>query len=335
MLQHNFAQLSHSLYRDEADEWKRRDRHVDGSAFKSSITDGVVSPRTGNAISSDATTDDRLAVDEFAAPAAAQDGRRHWLSVLAAAAAHVALIAALLPVRSDTLGDDGVSLETIAVSIVDSVPMLSAPETAPSEASASQPDPDADAATPDTQPEAPAAKPEERTADPEPPKQALALDLPPEPVPPPPEAPSLPARQPEAELDPAPVVIEEPQPLPEPPRETAAAAPAPPPTPAAPAALPSQSSAEANSGVVRAYAGSISRVLDRRKPRNRGIKGIVRIQFVIAPTGRAENPFVLATSGSPTLDNLVVTAVERMEFPPPPAAMSLRQRTFNVPFAFR
>ncbi len=312
------------------------DRHVDGSAFKSSEVDAVVSPGTGTDAASV-----MLELDAFAAaaPVAVQDGRRHWLSVVAAAAAHAALIVALLPARSDVLGDDGVSLETIAVSIVDSVPMLSAPETAASEASVTQPDAESDDATPETQPEAPAAKPEERPAEPEPQKQALALDLPPETVPPPPEAPSLPARQPEAEHDPTPVVTEEapplPESLPEPPRKAAAAAPAPPPTPAAPAALPSQSSAEANSGIVRAYAGSVSRVLDRRKPRNRGIKGTVRIQFVIAPTGRAEQPTVLSTSGSAALDDIVVSAVQRMEFPAPPPEMSVRQRTFNVPFAFR
>lgn len=305
---------------------------MDGSAFESREVDevnAVVSLETGIA-----TASDTLAIDEATAPAATRDSRRHWLSFLAAAAAHVALIAVLLPARSDTLGDDGVSLVTIAVSIVDSVPMLSAPETAPSEANVTQPDAEAADVPPETQPEAPAAKPEERTTEAEPQKQALALDMPPETVPPPPEALTLPARQPDAERDPAPVVIEETPVVREPPRE-AAATPAPPPTPAAPAALFSQSSAEANSGIVRAYAGSISRVLDRQKPRNRGIRGQVRIQFVIAPTGRAEQPIVIATSGNPALDSIVVTAVQRMEFPPPPAQMSQRQRTFNVPFAFR
>jgi protein TonB len=86
---------------------------------------------------------------------------------------------------------------------------------------------------------------------------------------------------------------------------------------------------------VRAYASSVSKVLDRQKPRSRGVKGLVRIQFTVDAGGRPSAPLVLASSGSPRLDDMVIEAVSRMKFPAPPPQMSPRQRTFTVPFAFR
>lgn len=258
------------------------------------------------------------------------------LSVGLAAALHVAVLIAMLPSPSDAFGEDGVALETIAVSIVDSLPVISAPETKPAEKSSLQPDAD------EPQPEAPdetveAAK--EAPKEPEPLKQALALDLPPEPVPPPPEAIALPARKPDAKPD-TEVVLREPPPEPtkeEPvkPERIETAAPQPPPLPETAAASEAMSSAEAAPGVVRAYARSVSSVLDRLKPKARGMRGQVKVQFVVDPTGRAEPPRVLSSSGNTRLDDIVVAAIARMEFPPPPPEMNLRQRTFNVPFAYR
>ena len=134
----------------------------------------------------------------------------HWLSVGVAAALHAALLIAMLPSQTDAFGDDGIALETIAVSIVDSLPVISAPETKPAETSSLVPDVD------EPQPEAAeetAEAAKETPKEPEPLKQALALDLPPEPVPPPPEAITLPAREPDAKPD-TEVVLREPPPEP-------------------------------------------------------------------------------------------------------------------------
>jgi len=333
MLQHNFAETGSALY-NRTGLGSVRDRHVDGYTFITSEF-GAADTWEAAPVAVPDGTNALLLVDDAPATVTVQDRHRHWLAVLVAGVAHVALIAALLPARTDAMGDGGVTLETIAVSIVDTVPKLSAPETVQSETSLAPPDAVTDDANSEAPPDAPATKPEEAAAEPKPQKQALALDIPPETVPPPPDALALPARPPDAERDPPTVVTEEPPPARDEPRERAFTAPAPPPAPAALSALPSQSSAEASSGVVRAYAGSVSRVLERQKPRNRGIKGQVRVQFVIGPSGRAEPPLVLATSGSANLDSLVVTAIQSMNFPLPPPEMSLRQRTFNVPFAFR
>lgn len=235
------------------------------------------------------------------------------LSFSLAAILHLAVMAAILHASGDALGEDGVSLESIAVSLVDSIPVLSAPETAASHAAVFQVLPDD-------------ANPTEQKAQPV--EKAALHDLPPAPVPPPHEAISSPALLPEAAIREA---------VHEPPKQNARPAEpaAPPSPPAAPAALPSLSAAEATAGAVRAYARQVSGVLDRHKPRSGGLRGQLRIQFVVTTEGKAEPTRVLSSSGIARLDEIVVAAIQRMTFPPPPADMSLMQRTFNVPFAYR
>ncbi len=263
----------------------------------------------------------------------------HVSALLAAAIAHALLIAAFLLPRSDALGDEGVALETIAVSIVDAVPVISAPETKPSEAI--EPLPVAEEPVAEHSPEKPEPR-KEVEKEPEPEAPALALALPPEPEPPPPDALVLPSRQPEPE--PVPVVRDEPKPpIEKPPEKVEDAeneqkevvAAEPPAAAVAPAALPSVTSAEAAPGVVRAYARRISIALDRNKPRSRGMRGKVVVQFVVDTDGKPQRPEVLKSSGNPRLDDLVVAAIVRVPFPPPPPDMSVRQRTFNVPFEYR
>ncbi len=262
----------------------------------------------------------------------------HVSALVAAAMAHALLIAAFLLPRSDALGDEGVALESIAVSIVDAVPVISAPETKPSEAI--EPLPVIEEPLAEPSPETPEPR-KEVEKEPEPEAPALALDLPPEPEPPP-DALVLPSRQPEPE--PVPVVRDEPKPpIEKPPekvedaeKEQKEVVAAEPPAPAvAPAALPSVTSAEAAPGVVRAYARRISIALDRNKPRSRGMRGKVVVQFVVDTNGKPQPPKVLTSSGNARLDDLVVAAIVRIPFPPPPTEMSVRQRTFNVPFEYR
>ncbi len=295
-------------------------------------------------------------------PRADSDRLRHATCLALAAATHALLIAAFLLPRTDALGDEGVALETIAVSIVDAVPVIAAPEPPPSPA-AEQP---LRADKPINEPEVPHEvvpevmqepqtpephQPTEEETTPKPERPALALDLPPEPTPPPPDALVLPARPPELEPWPEPVVRDAtPPPIEnkedeaekqEQKTETKQAVakppppPLPPPPPPAPAAPPAVSSAEAAPGVVRAYARRISIALDKGKPRSRGMRGKVVVQFTVDTDGKPLPPKVLASSGNPRLDDLVVGAISRIGFPSPPPEMSLRQRTFNVPFEYR
>lgn len=253
--------------------------------------------------------------------------RAHWTSVACAALAHLAVVLILLAVDDEAMGSEGVALETIAVSMVSAVPSISAPETRPADATelrADTDEPAAEAASQSTsdqerQPTEPIAPP-------------LTLDLPPEPFPLP-DAPTLPARfterPPEPER-PARERIEEPA--------EARAEPTPPRTASAPVvtgALPQQSSAEAATGVVRAYARQISGVLDRNKPRARGMAGEVKVQFVVGLDGKPLLPRLLNSSGNAKLDEIVLLAIGKMDFPAPPREMNLSQRTFNVPFAYR
>jgi TonB family protein len=328
---------------------------VDGGTFKTSGPDADASEgdarRTVVPVAAgSAGTMPVESIPSLAAGARDSQAVRRWrdhlgraLSLLAAVGLHAALIAGTLLQGDDSPGDAGTALETVAVSLVGSVPVYSAPapetpvaerdqpqdtETPPVDEAVSEP---AEASpTPTDKPET-----EQPPENAEPRKQALALDLPPEPVPPPPEAIALPAREPERERDPEPVLRDE-----QPPERKDEVKPAQPPpqpdaTPPASAVMPQVTMAEAAPGVVRAYAGALSKVLDRRKPRSRGLRGMVRVQFVVDPVGRPEGLMVLASSGSEKLDELVLEAIRTMEFPAPPPEMSLRQRTFNVPFAFR
>jgi len=251
--------------------------------------------------------------------------KAHWLSVAGAAIAHVALIAFMFTADSDAMGDEGVALETIAVSIVAAVPTISAPETKP----ADNPDvrPDADDQQVESAPQQQQEQPKEAA------RPTLTLDLPPEPELQA-DVPTLPARQPDQQHEPREVTQAPPAEIPvEKPADTSvsnAAASA-----VVTGAIQQLSSAEAAPGIVRAYARQISGVLDRNKPRAKGLTGEVKVQFVVGSEGRTQTAKLLASSGNQRLDDLVLGAVAKMEFPAPPREMSVSQRTFNVPFAYR
>ncbi len=266
---------------------------------------------------------------------ACADRRRHGFALTLAAIAHVGLLAIMMPSRQDTFCYGGVALETVAVSLVEAVPVFSPPQldaasTDQKSDQAEEPAVAASKANAEPKPQEP--KPE-AAMEQEPPRQALALDLPPEPVMP--DAIALPARDPEAERVPEPVVREEPPPpeRKEKPKELVVAAP--PQVPEASPPVPQTSAAEAAPGVARAYDSAVSKVLDRSKPRSRGLRGQVRVQFVVDPGGRSELPLVVASSGNTKLDDMVVEAVRRIEFPRPPPELSPKQRTYAVSFAFR
>lgn len=254
--------------------------------------------------------------------------RAHWTSVACAALAHLAAILFLLAADDEAMGSEGVALETIAVTMVSAVPSISAPETRPADTIELRADADEPAAEAVSQS---AADQKRRPAEPIAPP--LALDLPPEPSPLP-DAPTLPARLTERPPEPERPVRELAE---EKPTETRAE-PTPPQAASAPVvtgALPQQSSAEAATGVVRAYARQISGVLDRNKPRARGMAGEVKVQFVVGLDGKPLPPRLLNSSGNAKLDEIVLLAIGKMDFPAPPREMSLSQRTFNVPFAYR
>jgi TonB family protein len=231
------------------------------------------------------------------------DARRYSLALVAAAAFHLAVLVAIWPAHTENLGETGAALESIAVTLVDSVQMVSAPDaTSPKE-----PQAEAEAA-----PQA-VAEPEQ----PVPPKDPVTMAMAPDPEP---EPDAVPAR--EREPDPKPKHVER----------------APQPARAAPTVLPSVSTAEANAGVERAYAKRLAELLDSRKPgslQTRGLRGTVTVRFVVLETGKADGITVLKSSGNGTLDGLVVATIEHLQLPPPPPEMSQRQRTFNAPFAFR
>ncbi len=236
---------------------------------------------------------------------------------------HLGVLALMWPSFSDAVGDGGTTLEAIAVSVVGQVPVMSAP-TAPVPDNSAEPVP-----FDEPQPDAiPLNDPNIAEQKPLPPVD-VALALPPEPEPLP-DAANLPMKPPEPQIE------KPPEPTVERLRETKQAQEHAVPTPlAAAASMPAMTSAEASPGAVRAYERKISKLLETRKPSSKGLRGRLIIQLVIDAEGRPQSAVVLKSSDKPALDERVLAAVQRLDFPRPPDAMTVKQLTFNVPYDYR
>jgi TonB family protein len=243
------------------------------------------------------------------------------LTVGLAAAAHLALLVALLPVEAEVLGDGGLALESVAVAIVQRVPVVSPPSAgvlhAPIEHAV-------DEAQQEAAEVAPAEKlPVEPSKPPE-----VVLDVPPD------DAPSeatLPVavKPPEPEPKPVPRTereVEPPRQEPDQQRQAAVAS--------APEMVVAVAAIEASSGVVKAYESQLTRVIAARPPRPRGLKGRLVVELVIGTDGRPEATSVIEPSGRRALDAAVLDALQRLQFPVPPPAMTLKQRTFHQAFVY-
>lgn len=110
--------------------------------------------------------------------------------------------------------------------------------------------------------------------------------------------------------------------------------------PAARALEPSPSVASAaqvraTAGDLRAYAQSVSAALARSRPRGGAGNGVSRVVFTIDRDGGLAEVAVSRSSGNARLDTLALEAVRRARFAAPPAAFSVEDRTFEVPYTFR
>jgi TonB family protein len=243
------------------------------------------------------------------------------LTVGLAAAAHLALLVAMLPVEAEVLGDGGLALESVSVAIVERVPAVAPPsagaETAPVEQMADEPQHEAAPAEPIEKAEAYPSKPLDKLPD-------MAPD----------EAPSADAmpiavKPTDPELKPEPPKEREPEPARKEPVQQQTAV-----TAAAPEVVVAVAAVEASSGVVKAYESALSRVIASRPPRPRGLKGRLVVELVIGPDGKPETTSVIEPSGRRALDEAVLVALRRLQFPVPPPAMTLRQRTFHQAFVY-
>lgn len=248
--------------------------------------------------------------------------REHHSALAVAALAHLLLLAVLLRAPDKAiLGDQGIEIEAIAVSIIASLPSHgSVSETTavePANASPPQPPPseESDLAPKQEQKQEPKReKPAEIAVLPEPSPQAPAIVLPE-------EHPKIEEPKEKVEVEPAEDAKD---------RKVQASVATPPPQLA-----PSPSSAPVSAGTMQTYARQLAVALAKTKPRGAGFVGTVKLRFVVEPDGKPVSTTVIASSGRTRLDELAVAAISRNVFPPPPAGATEMQRTFVVPYAFR
>ena len=61
----------------------------------------------------------------------------------------------------------------------------------------------------------------------------------------------------------------------------------------------------------------------------------MKVKFVIAPNGQLSAAEVSKSSGSKSLDQKAMDAVQHARFPPPPPGMTTAQLTYELPYKFR
>ena len=259
-----------------------------------------------------------------------------WGGFVLALGLHSAFIGALLFVAKPNSLGGGTVLDAIEVAVVDGR-ALEALFRPPTDAVATPPSaPIArDQGSPEPEPEQ-AAAPDRADVRPLPREEPAVISTPDESVvaliPPPAE----PQREPEPEREPEP-------PLP----EVSAA-----PSQAADAhdaqaeggvatsgwetaTIPSTAAAAAPPGAVRDYARLVMRELARNRPRPQGLTGTTHVRFTVAQNGSIESARVLTSSGHAILDNAALAAVRSTRLPAPPASLSRRDTTFDLPYYFR
>jgi protein TonB len=201
----------------------------------------------------------------------------------------------------------------------------------------------------------------------EPPRQTATIVVPePDPALPDEAAPVLPvARQPssqdpveppapETKAEPSPPIVEREPPPPEPLREEVQPKPAEerkadsPPSVAAAAGgaasssvgtvtRPSRAAVAASPGAVRAFSRQVAAALSRSRPRPSATRsrGTTLIAFAISEGGRLEFVRIARSSGDGVLDNAALAAVRKANLPSPPPGLTLKQRTYEMPYHFR
>jgi len=73
----------------------------------------------------------------------------------------------------------------------------------------------------------------------------------------------------------------------------------------------------------------------RRIARVRGMRGTVRVQFVVSQSGSVMSASVAGSSGDGSLDNAAVRMVRQAQVPPPPDGIGGEHHAFSVPLTFK
>ncbi|MCD7109145.1 TonB family protein [Rhizobium sp. DKSPLA3] len=87
------------------------------------------------------------------------------------------------------------------------------------------------------------------------------------------------------------------------------------------------------------FEGKVRSALERAvrypsRAESKGVRGVVKVQFVVAANGSVSGPKVISSSGSPVLDSAVLDAARRMRSPKIPEASGKSTWLFTIPISF-
>jgi protein TonB len=100
---------------------------------------------------------------------------------------------------------------------------------------------------------------------------------------------------------------------------------------------PSRAAVAASPGAVRAFSREVAAALSRSRPRPSATRsrGTTLIAFAISESGGLEFVRIARSSGDGGLDSAALAAVRKANLPSPPAGLTLKQRTYEMPYHFR
>lgn len=101
------------------------------------------------------------------------------------------------------------------------------------------------------------------------------------------------------------------------------------------ATIAAPAAAGASAGELARYALQVRKVLARHQPKHIALRGRVMIGFGIRSSGAVSYVEVVRSSGHAKLDQSAVAAIRSISFPPPPAGMTPKQLSYNIPIEFQ
>ncbi len=107
--------------------------------------------------------------------------------------------------------------------------------------------------------------------------------------------------------------------------------------PATPDRSATAAAAVAKPGAIDAFNRLIVAALAEKRPTRLRTqrKGTVKIAFAVAEDGRLAFARIARSSGHGALDDAALAAIASAKFPVPPAGLTLKQRTYEVPYHFK
>lgn len=310
-------------------------------------------------------------LDRFGEGASRPRLRTLMAPVMTAVLLHGGLALAVLALPEDLIGSAGSDFDAISVEVtivpgsaLESRARQTTQETEASaalsqlEGNAETTAVEVEAAAPTVSQPPPERAPESKTArdEPlrEPPRQTATIFVPePDPAPADETAPTLPVARQERPAPNEPETTAEPPP-PEPVRDESPPKPVderkPNATPSVAATAggaasssvgtvtrPSRAAVAASPGAVRAFSRQVAAALSRSRPRpgRTRSRGTTLIVLAISESGDLEFVRIARSSGDGVLDNAALAAVRKASLPSPPPGLTLKQRTYEMPYHFR